>query len=75
MDTERTTPDETTRRAEAQEANRDHVAGDPAEPEDGHDADMARADPAQSDNPADVAEHYREMTERGAHQKGEGRID
>jgi hypothetical protein len=35
------------------------------------------SDEPQSEPPAevdeDVAEHYREMTERGAHQEGEGR--
>ncbi len=40
-------------------------------------ASVLSSDEPQSDPPAEVdeevAEHYREMTERGAHQKGEGR--
>ena len=40
-------------------------------------ASVLSADESQSEPPAEVdeevAEHYREMTERGAHQQGEGR--
>jgi len=37
-------------------------------------AEEAAADPELGDASGTVAAHYRQMTERGAHQKGEGSI-
>jgi hypothetical protein len=37
-------------------------------------AEEAAADPELGDADGTVAAHYREMTQRGAHQKGEGRV-
>jgi len=37
-------------------------------------AERSREDPSMSGDQEEVGEHYREMIERGAHQKGEGEI-
>jgi hypothetical protein len=64
---DRTNPSPETRAAERDDAAAEHDAD--REPT----ADEERA---AGDHPADpeVAEHYEEMAERGAHQRGEGRI-
>ena len=46
----------------------------PPTPDEERDADVA-ADELGPDELAEVAEHYEEMAERGAHQQGEGRIE
>ena len=62
-----TRPTQKTRDAEAREAKAEHEADRDATPEEAEVADALEPD-------ADVAEHEREMAERGAHQKGEGRL-
>jgi hypothetical protein len=57
---------EATRQAEAEEARAPHEAGDTS-PRLEEDDDDASVDPG-------VREHYREMTELGANDPGEGRI-
>ena len=51
-----------------------HAADRPPTTEEDEAAERARRDPALSGDQAEVGEHYREMTERGTHQEGEGRI-
>jgi hypothetical protein len=65
--TEPTRPSRTTREAERSEANAPHQPDRLPTPEEEELADALELDP-------DVADHEREMGERGAHQKGEGRI-
>ena len=65
---ERTRPNAPTREEEAREARATPDAGRPPTEDEERAADR---------NPAvapEVVEHYEEMTERGAHQQGEGRI-
>ena len=64
---ERTTPNDSTRAAERDEANRQGQADRMPTPEEEAIADDLELDPT-------VAEHEREMAERGAHQEGEGRL-
>jgi hypothetical protein len=64
---ERTRPDDKTRAAERAEAETHAGADRMPTPEEAAIADTLATDP-------DVAEHYEEMAERGADQKGEGRI-
>ena len=65
--TDRTRPDEQTREAERADTQA-HAAPDRMPtPEEEEVADSLEVDP-------DAAKHYEEMAERGAHQKGEGRI-
>ena len=65
--TERTKPSEQTKQAERAEAET-HAASDRLPtPEEEQVADSLSVDP-------DAAEHYEEMAERGARQKGEGRL-
>lgn len=66
MPTDHTRPSEETRAEEARQAGRAHEAGREPTPEEEQAAESVDPDP-------DVAEHYREMTERGARQEGEGR--
>jgi hypothetical protein len=65
--TERTRPDEQTRQAERAEAGTEAGADRMPTPDEERVADSLESDP-------EVAEHYEEMAERGANQKGEGRI-
>jgi hypothetical protein len=67
MSDDRTRPDQQTREAERAEAEQHASAGRMPTPE-----EEAAADHNQPDE--EVAEHEREMAERGAHQKGEGRL-
>ncbi|MCU1493808.1 MAG: hypothetical protein JWO62_1572 [Acidimicrobiaceae bacterium] len=71
-DEEHTRPDRATRDAERREAQAAAMPGRGPTPSEEEAADefAASEDPAASDS---VAEHYREMTERGSHQ-GEGRL-
>jgi hypothetical protein len=62
-----TKPNPATREAEHDEAQAAHVADREATDEEAELAERRPLDP-------DVAEHEREMTERGAHQEGEGRL-
>ena len=62
-----TNPSRETRAAERDEADAPHTADRPPT---GEEAELAERNPA---DPA-VAEHEREMAERGAHQQGEGRV-
>ncbi|HEY7135994.1 MAG TPA: hypothetical protein VIB48_13095 [Acidimicrobiia bacterium] len=64
---DRTKPDSATREEEAREART--AAGAPQQPT----PDEERAAEANRPDPA-VAEHEREMNERGANQQGEGRL-
>ena len=67
MDERPTRPSDETRGAEAQEARHEHAADRPPTAEEEERAEELELDP-------EVAEHEREMAERGAHQEGEGRI-
>ncbi len=67
MSDERTGVSEATRQAEAEEAEASHEAGRPPTPEEAAEVDGREVDP-------DVRAHYREMTELGAEDQGEGRI-
>ena len=62
-----TRPSPETREAEREEATAAHEADAPPTAEEAARADELELDP-------EVAEHEREMAERGAHQEGEGRI-
>jgi len=64
---DRTRPSSETRESERKEASRAHVADREPTPDELHLADALPLDP-------DVADYEEEMLERGAHQKGEGRI-
>ena len=62
-----TNPSRETRDAEQEEARAPHTADRPPT---GEEAELAEREPLDPD----VAEHERDMTERGAHQQGEGRL-
>ncbi|HZT67907.1 MAG TPA: hypothetical protein VFA11_19110 [Acidimicrobiales bacterium] len=62
-----TRPSDATRQAEADAARADHDADRPPTSEEARRAEEHRTDPS-------VAEHERDMAERGVSQKGEGRI-
>ena len=62
-----TRPSPETREAERAEAKKGAAADREPTPEEEKIADSLELDP-------DVAEHEREMLERGAHQKGEGKL-
>lgn len=64
---DRTKPDQQTRNAERLDAQTHAGADRMPTPEEEQVADSLDVDP-------DAAEHYEEMAERGAQQKGEGRI-
>jgi len=66
-DREHTRPSRETRAEERREAKDTADAGREPTPEEEEAADLNEPD-------EEVAEHYREMTERGANQKGEGRV-
>jgi len=66
-DDQPTRPSKETRAAERNEAQRPASAGREASPEEAERADSHEFDP-------EVAEHEREMNERGAEQQGEGRL-
>jgi hypothetical protein len=63
----RTRPSRKTRRSEEREARRPAGADRPPTEEEARLAEEERLDPS-------VAEHERDMTERGAREEGEGRI-
>ena len=65
--TDRTKPSEQTRQAERAEAETHAGSDRMPTPEEEQVADALPVDP-------EAAEYYEEMAERGAHQKGEGRI-
>jgi hypothetical protein len=65
--TERTRPNEQTHEAERAEAETHAMADRLPTPEEEEIADSLEVDP-------EVAKHEKDMAERGAHQKGEGRI-
>lgn len=67
MAQQHTNPSTTTRDSEAEEARAAHDADRPATSEEEKLADSNKLDPG-------VAESYEEANERGAAQKGEGRI-
>jgi hypothetical protein len=69
-----TEPSAATEAAEEQAFNRAHQAGRGPSDDEAEAAERAAQDPALSGDQAEVAEHYREMTERGANQEGEGKI-
>lgn len=64
---DQTRPSDETRRAERDEARMPGVADRPPTSEEEERAEQLPGDP-------EAAEHYAEMAERGANQKGEGRI-
>jgi hypothetical protein len=64
---DRTNPSRATREEEARDARVRAGAPETPTPEEEQAAESNRHDPV-------VGEHEREMNERGAHQKGEGRI-
>lgn len=65
--TDRTNPDARTREEEARDARVPPGATEVPTAEEERLAEKIRLDP-------EVAEHEREMAERGAHQRGEGRV-
>jgi len=65
--TDHTKPSSETRQADETEAGRPHDADRMPTDEEAKAAEGLKTDP-------NVAKHYDEMAERGAHQKGEGRI-
>jgi hypothetical protein len=67
MTDEHTEVSDTTRQAEAEEADAPHEADRPPTPEEEASAEGRTVDP-------DVRAHYEEMAELGAEDKGEGRI-
>jgi len=67
MSHERSEVTDATRRAEAEEARARHVADRPAGPEE-------EASLVEHDVDDEVRAHYREMTDIGAHEVGEGRV-
>ena len=67
MKDERGTVTDATRAAEAEEAQADHGAGRPADDRTANEADEHPVEDG-------VRQHYREMTELGAQEVGEGRI-
>ena len=67
-------PDKTTRDAERAEAKAGHDADRAATPEEEEVADEAAGVESEEERRS-VADHERDMAERGVHQKGEGRIE
>ena len=65
--TDRTKPSPETRAAERDEAGAEHDADREPTSDEAKAADGTELEPG-------VAEHYEEMAERGANQKGEGRL-
>lgn len=65
--TNRTTPNKETREADRQAVEAEHGAPQTPTPEEEQAAERNTPSP-------EAAEHNKEMMERGAHQKGEGRI-
>jgi hypothetical protein len=65
--TERTTPNDATRQADRNALDAEHGASETPTPDEEQAAERNQLDP-------EVPEHYQEMTERGADQRGEGRI-
>jgi hypothetical protein len=68
-----TEPDSGTREAEREDAARAHNADRPPSPDE--EAAAERGANEVDANPEEVAEHYEEMADLGAHVKGEGQID
>jgi hypothetical protein len=73
-ETSRTRPDKATHAAERDEADMPASPGKMPSPDEEAAADEAARALAADGEVERVGEHYREMTERGAHQKGEGRL-
>jgi hypothetical protein len=67
-----TTPDESTVEAERIDAERAHSADRDATPEEV--AAAERGEKEAGGDPKQVAEHYEEMSDIGAHVKGEGEV-
>ncbi len=67
MSTERSQVTDATRQAEAEEADAAHIADRPADGEEETAVEDRKVDDG-------VRSHYREMTEIGAEERGEGRI-
>ncbi|HZQ26839.1 MAG TPA: hypothetical protein VFA94_03980 [Acidimicrobiales bacterium] len=65
--TDHTKPTDATRQADQAAADADHKASEVLLPEEEAAADRNKLDP-------EVEQHYKEMVEKGAGQKGEGRI-
>ena len=73
MEEGRTTPDNETYRAEDREATTAHEADRMPTPDEESAAERARQDPELSGDQQQVASHYREMSEIGKDERGEGR--
>lgn len=73
--TERMRPDAATKAAERAEAHASAVPGEAPSDAEARAADDAESDLVENGELRSVEAHYREMTDRGAHQEGEGRID
>lgn len=69
------TPDEATVDEEIAEAESAHVADRPPTAEEIAAADRYEAEHTDEDEKADVARHYKEMTEIGSEVDGEGKIE
>jgi hypothetical protein len=72
MDDDRTVPSQATDEAERVDGQSAHGDTSPPVPEDDAAADKARQQ--FKDDEEQVAEHYKDMVEKGAHVKGEGEI-
>ena len=70
-----TEPDESTSAAERHEAEAGHDPDRPATTDEEAAAERSLHDPELTGDQDEVAEHYREMTERGVQSKGEGRLN
>jgi hypothetical protein len=68
-----TEPDAGTRRAERSDAEHGHTADRPPSPDEDEAAER-EYETLDEDERKDVAEHYKDMVERGAKVKGEGEI-
>lgn len=71
---EHTMPDDHTRAAEDEEADAAHDAGPTGDELTDEAAERARRELEESGEGEEIGERYRDMTERGAHQQGEGKI-
>jgi hypothetical protein len=71
---ERTEPDEATEAEERAEAGRAHTADRPPTDEESAAADR-QFEQSDAEERREVAEHFHEMDEIGAHVKGEGSIE
>jgi hypothetical protein len=74
MARQETNPNQSTRDAERAEGRKDHLADREGTTDENAAADEAESKLSEAERAA-VAQHEREMAERGARQKGEGRVE